>query len=44
MQRKEKSPEWTLEKKTKLMMGIMQEILRKSTGFLRRIIAPVGGR
>ena len=50
---KEKSPEWTLEKireayekvaKERIgRLGIVQEILRKSTDFLRRIIAPADG-
>ena len=47
---KEKSPEWTLEKLREACekvsqeeigrLGIVQEILRKSTDFLRRISAP----
>ena len=51
---KEKSSEWTLEqireayekvaKEESGRLGIEQENLRKSTDFLRRIIAPVGGR
>ena len=52
--RKEKSSEWALEirreayekvtKKEVGHLGIVQDILRKSTNFLRRIIAPVGRR
>ena len=51
---KEKSSEWTLEKIREAYekvaredigrWGIVQEISRKSTDSLRRIIAPVGGR
>ena len=48
-----KSSEWTLERTREAYekvakddigrLGIAQEILRKSTGFLRQIIAPVDG-
>ena len=51
--KKKKSSEWTLERMREAYekvtndeigrLGIVQEILRKSTAFLRRVIAPVGG-
>ena len=51
--KEEKSSEWTLErireayekgaKDVSGRLGIVQEILRKSTYFLRRAVAPVGG-
>ena len=51
---KENSSEWTLQKIREAnekvareevgRLGLVQEILRKSTDFSRRIIAPVGGR
>ena len=50
----EKSSEWTLERIREAYekvardeirrMGVVQEILRKSTDILRRVIAPVGGK
>ena len=51
--KEEKSSEWTLERIREACekvakdeigcLGLVQEILRKSTDFLRRVIAPVGG-
>ena len=51
---KEKASEWTLEKIREAYekvareeigrLGIVQEMLRKSTDLLRRIVAPVGGK